>query len=75
MGFSLPHIAIVACVVVLLFGSGKISALMGDVGKGISSFKQGLKDDELPQTTQITALPDQADAAPVTTSTISFEKT
>ena len=45
MGFSLPHIAIVACVVVLLFGGGKISALMGDVGKGISSFKRGLEDD------------------------------
>ena len=49
MGFSLPHIAIVACVAVLLFGSGKISALMGDVGKGISSFKQGLKDDDPPK--------------------------
>ncbi len=40
------QIVIVAVVVVLLFGRGKISSLMGDVAKGINSFKKGLKDDE-----------------------------
>ena len=42
------QIVIVAVVVVLLFGRGKISAVMGDVAKGINSFKKGLadKDDE-----------------------------
>ncbi|WP_068081654.1 twin-arginine translocase TatA/TatE family subunit [Polycladidibacter stylochi] len=40
------QIVIVAVVVVLLFGRGKISELMGDVAKGINSFKKGLKDDE-----------------------------
>jgi len=39
------QIVIVAVVVVLLFGRGKISDLMGDVAKGINSFKKGLKDD------------------------------
>ena len=39
------QIAIVAVVVVLLFGRGKISAVMGDFAKGINSFKKGLKDD------------------------------
>lgn len=34
-------------VVVLLFGRGKISELMGDVAKGIKSFKKGMKDDEI----------------------------
>lgn len=38
------QIVIVAVVVVLLFGRGKISDLMGDVAKGISSFKKGLKE-------------------------------
>ncbi len=44
--FSFWHILIVAAVVILLFGRGKISELMGDVAKGIKSFKKGLSDDE-----------------------------
>ena len=40
------QIVIVAVVVVLLFGRGKISELMGDVAKGINSFKKGLNDTE-----------------------------
>ena len=40
------QIVIVAVVVVLLFGRGKISDLMGDVAKGINSFKKGLKDED-----------------------------
>ena len=39
------QIAIVVSLVVLLFGRGKISELMGDVAKGIKSFKKGLTDD------------------------------
>ena len=38
-------IIIVAVLVVLLFGRGKISSIMGDVAKGIKSFKKGLSDD------------------------------
>ena len=38
--------ALVILVVVLLFGRGKISDLMGDVAKGIKSFKKGMQDDE-----------------------------
>jgi len=45
MGLSIWHIIVVAVVVVLLFGAGKIPRLMGDVAKGIKSFKAGLKDD------------------------------
>ena len=37
-------IIIVAILVVLLFGRGKISSVMGDVAKGIKSFKKGMKD-------------------------------
>ena len=39
------QIAIVIALVVLLFGRGKISDLMGDVAKGIISFKKGMSDD------------------------------
>ena len=43
---SIWHWALVILVVMLLFGRGKISDLMGDVAKGINSFKKGLKDEE-----------------------------
>lgn len=46
MGISFWQIAIVAVLVILLFGRGKISDLMGDVAKGIKSFKTGLADDD-----------------------------
>ncbi len=39
------QIALVALLIILLFGRGKISDLMGDVAKGITSFRKGLKDD------------------------------
>ncbi|MBI1239439.1 MAG: twin-arginine translocase TatA/TatE family subunit [Alphaproteobacteria bacterium] len=43
---SIWHILVVAVLVVLLFGRGKISELMGDVAKGIRSFRKGLSDEE-----------------------------
>ena len=46
MGISFWQIAIVVALVVLLFGRGKISSLMGDVAKGIKSFKKGMSDDK-----------------------------
>jgi len=44
---SIMHWMIVVAVVVLLFGRGKISGLMGDVADGIKSFKKGMQDDEV----------------------------
>ena len=44
MSIGFWQIAIVVVLVVLLFGRGKISGLMGDVAKGIKSFKKGMKD-------------------------------
>ncbi len=44
---SIWHIAIFAVIVLLLFGGrGKVSDLMGDVAKGIKSFKKGMSDDD-----------------------------
>ena len=44
MSIGFWQIAIVVILVVLLFGRGKISSLMGDVAKGIKSFKKGMTD-------------------------------
>ena len=46
MSIGIWQIAIVVILVVLLFGRGKISSLMGDVAKGIKSFKKGMSDDD-----------------------------
>ena len=45
MSIGIWQIAIVVILVVLLFGRGKISRLMGDVAKGIKSFKKGMASD------------------------------
>ena len=44
MSIGFWQIAIVVVLVVLLFGRGKISSVMGDVAKGIKSFKKGMSD-------------------------------
>ena len=46
--FSLTHWLVLILVVVLLFGRGRISVLMGDFAKGINSFKKGLNDNDSP---------------------------
>jgi sec-independent protein translocase protein TatA len=44
--FSIWHWLIVLVIVLVLFGRGKIPELMGDVAKGIKSFKKGMSDDD-----------------------------
>jgi sec-independent protein translocase protein TatA len=44
--FSIWHWLVVLLVILLLFGSGKISGLMGDVAKGIKSFKANIKEED-----------------------------
>lgn len=48
--FSIWHWLIVLVIVLLLFGAGKIPALMGDMAKGVKAFKKGLNeaDDDVP---------------------------
>ncbi|WP_293447932.1 twin-arginine translocase TatA/TatE family subunit [Planktotalea sp.] len=41
---GLPGLLLIAVVVLVLFGRGKISSLMGEVGKGITSFKKGINE-------------------------------
>lgn len=47
-GLSLWHWLIVGIIVLLLFGKGRFSDLMGDVAKGIKSFKKGMSEDDEP---------------------------
>ena len=50
--FSIWHWLIVLVVVLLLFGRGKIPELMGDMAKGIKSFKKGMSDDDAAEATK-----------------------
>ena len=45
-GFSLWHILIFAVIVLLLFGGNRFSNMMGDVAKGLKSFKKGMSDED-----------------------------
>ena len=63
MSIGFWQIAIVVVLVVLLFGRGKISSLMGDVAKGIKSFKKGMSDNP-DQTNQTSS----SESNPTTTS-------
>ena len=54
MSIGFWQIAIVVILVVLLFGRGKISSLMGDVAKGIKSFKKGMATDVTDETQDAT---------------------
>ena len=51
MSIGFWQIEIVAVLIVLLFGRGKISSLMGDVAKGIKSFKKGMASDPVEDNT------------------------
>ena len=53
---GLPGILLIAVVVLVLFGRGKVSSLMGEVGKGITAFKKGLDDGDK----EITAAAEEA---------------
>jgi sec-independent protein translocase protein TatA len=52
---GLPGLLLIAVVVLVLFGRGKISSLMGEVGKGITSFKKGVSEgqEEITKATEV----------------------
>lgn len=67
------QIAIVAILVVLLFGRGKISELMGDLAKGIKNFKDGLADDDEDGADQVDRIAHDEHTVDVTPSTTSAQ--
>ena len=60
---SLPKLVLIALVVLVLFGRGKVADLMGEFGKGVKSFKQGMADETTSQ--PVTPPPSQIAANPV----------
>jgi sec-independent protein translocase protein TatA len=52
--FSIWHWIVVLLVVVLIFGAGKLPNVMGDVAKGIKSFKRNLNDEDVEDTKHVT---------------------
>jgi sec-independent protein translocase protein TatA len=49
MSIGIWQVVLILVIVLIIFGAGKIPQVMGDVAKGIKSFKSGLKDDEQPK--------------------------
>ncbi len=72
-GTSIWHWIVVGLIVVLLFGRGKISDLMGDVAKGIKAFKKGMSEDDTTakavQSTEPTRSLDHQPGTPTSTAT------
>ena len=62
-GFSLIHWIILGVVILLLFGGNRFSAMMGDVAKGLKSFKQGMTEDEAPKPPEQRQIPPQQPGA------------
>lgn len=57
-GFSLIHWIILGVVILLLFGGNRFSAMMGDVAKGLKSFKHGMAEEDQPPRTAETRAPE-----------------
>jgi sec-independent protein translocase protein TatA len=73
-GASIWHWIIVGLIIVLLFGRGKISDMMGDVAKGIKAFKKGMADDDttakpVPPVEPVRTLDHQTTTAPTSPAT------
>ncbi|WP_404482821.1 twin-arginine translocase TatA/TatE family subunit [Novosphingobium sp. BL-52-GroH] len=72
--FSIWHWLIVLVIVLVLFGRGRVSEIMGDFGKGIKSFKDGMNEEEEAKKAAASTPPvqipaKQVDPAPVATET------
>ncbi len=61
---GLPGILLIAIVVLVLFGRGKISSLMGEVGKGITSFKKGISEGQKELEEDVASADDLKDVTP-----------
>ncbi len=49
MSIGIWQVLLILAIVLIIFGAGKLPQVMGDVAKGVKSFKAGLKDDEQPR--------------------------
>lgn len=53
MGLSLGHLIVILIIVFLLFGAGRMPQIMGDLAKGLRSFRDNLKDDDSDKTDKL----------------------
>lgn len=67
MSIGWPQLLVVALLVLVLFGRGRISEMMGDFGKGISSFKKGMNEADEPAANKARIEPPAPAAAPAET--------
>lgn len=74
-GIGIWQILIVALVVLVLFGRGRISEMMGDFGKGISSFKKGMSEDDAPASPAKPQIEAPASDTPASEAKTSADKT
>ncbi|WP_428627118.1 twin-arginine translocase TatA/TatE family subunit [Sphingopyxis sp.] len=72
--FSIWHWLVVGILVLLLFGKGRFSDMMGDVAKGIKSFKKGMSEDDVPPATKHIEGQRAPDATPMSTATPEHDK-
>ena len=72
---GLPGLLLIAVVVLVLFGRGKISSLMGEVGKGITAFKRGVSDGSKDDADREHALADGTAARDVTPEAAARDRT
>ena len=72
---GLPGLLLIAVVVLVLFGRGKISEVMGDVAKGIKSFKKGMADDPVPEAKADPKVIDNAPTGNATATTTETDST
>lgn len=68
---SIWHWLVVGVLVLLLFGKGRFSSMMGDVAQGIKSFKKGMQEDEQPAAT--TAPPQRIEGRPASDAPVAAE--
>ena len=74
MGLSIWQLLIVALVIIVLFGRGRIAEMMGDFGKGIKSFKQGMADEETKPAAPPAQIPAPSENAAATEATKTEQK-
>ena len=67
MSLGIWQVVLILLVVLIIFGAGKLPRVMGDVAKGVKNFKQGMKDDEAPESQRQIAS-DDADVSASSTS-------
>lgn len=55
MGIGFPELVVILVIVLLVFGAGKITSIMADLGKGMKAFKGGMQEAEMTEKKQISA--------------------